>query len=48
MEVERARLLDRRQMIQLFSNIETLYQFHELHLLPQLMDRRREWQSTKR
>lgn len=46
--VERAQLLDRRLQCHLFSNIASLNQFHEQHLLPQLMDRRREWQGTKR
>ncbi|CAK5124562.1 unnamed protein product [Meloidogyne enterolobii] len=45
---ERAQLLDRRLQCHLFSNIASLNQFHEQHLLPQLMDRRREWQGTKR
>uniref|UniRef100_A0A914LKR0 DH domain-containing protein n=1 Tax=Meloidogyne incognita TaxID=6306 RepID=A0A914LKR0_MELIC len=46
--IERAQLLDRRLQCHLFSNIASLNQFHEQHLLPQLMDRRREWQGTKR
>uniref|UniRef100_A0A1I8BY60 FYVE-type domain-containing protein n=1 Tax=Meloidogyne hapla TaxID=6305 RepID=A0A1I8BY60_MELHA len=45
--VERAQLLDKRLQCHLFSNIASLNQFHEQHLLPQLMDRRREWQGTK-
>lgn len=35
-------------MIALFANIASLYKFHNDHLLPQLMDRRREWQTTRR
>ncbi|KAF7640503.1 hypothetical protein Mgra_00000326 [Meloidogyne graminicola] len=46
--VEHSQLLDRRQQCHLFSNIASLNQFHEQHLLPQLMDRRREWHGTKR
>ncbi|KAL3095584.1 hypothetical protein niasHT_024410 [Heterodera trifolii] len=46
--VERARVLDKRQLGQMFANIASLHQFHEQHLLPQLMDRHREWQSSKK
>ena len=47
-EVERDRLLDKKQTTLLFANISSLFRFHNDHLLPQLMDRRREWQSSKR
>uniref|UniRef100_A0A914GTI0 Uncharacterized protein n=1 Tax=Globodera rostochiensis TaxID=31243 RepID=A0A914GTI0_GLORO len=46
--VERARVLDKRALAQMFANIASLHQFHEQHLLPQLMDRHREWQSSKK
>ncbi|KAI1733216.1 rhoGEF domain-containing protein [Ditylenchus destructor] len=47
-EVEKEKLLDKKQMAHVFANISSLYRFHNDHLLPQLMDRHREWQSTKR
>lgn len=36
------------KMQKLFSNVASLYQFHNTHLLPQLMDAIREWQTTRR
>ena len=47
-EIEKEKLLDKKQMTNLFANISSLYQFHNHHLLPQLLDRVREWQSTRR
>lgn len=47
-EIEKAKLLDKRQVCQLFANTSSLFHFHSDHLLPQLMDRRREWQSAKK
>jgi hypothetical protein len=47
-EIEQEKLLEKRQMVLLFSNMASLFKFHYDHLLPQLMDRRREWHTTKR
>ncbi|CAD5226951.1 unnamed protein product [Bursaphelenchus xylophilus] len=47
-EMEAEKLLDKRQMAMLFANTSSLYRFHNDHLLPQLMDRRREWANTKK
>uniref|UniRef100_A0A7E4VFE8 Rho guanine nucleotide exchange factor 10 n=1 Tax=Panagrellus redivivus TaxID=6233 RepID=A0A7E4VFE8_PANRE len=47
-DIEADKVLDKRQMSSLFANISSLYQFHNQHLLPQLLDRVREWQSTRR
>ncbi|CAD5220030.1 unnamed protein product [Bursaphelenchus okinawaensis] len=47
-EMEKEKLLDKRQMGLLFANTASLYRFHNDHLLPQLMDRRREWGNTRK
>lgn len=47
-DVEKDKMLDKRQMTNLFANISSLYQFHNQHLLPQLLERAREWQSSRR
>uniref|UniRef100_A0A915DIW7 DH domain-containing protein n=1 Tax=Ditylenchus dipsaci TaxID=166011 RepID=A0A915DIW7_9BILA len=47
-DLEKEKVLEKRQLGVLFANISSLYQFHNQHLFPQLMDRHREWQSTKR
>ncbi len=47
-EVEKQRLFDKKQLALIFANISSLYRFHNDHLLPQLMDRRREWQSSRK
>uniref|UniRef100_A0A1I7UTT1 DH domain-containing protein n=1 Tax=Caenorhabditis tropicalis TaxID=1561998 RepID=A0A1I7UTT1_9PELO len=36
------------KITRLLANISSLYQFHNTHFLPQLMDSIREWQTTKR
>ncbi|KAI6181128.1 FYVE, RhoGEF and PH domain-containing protein 4 [Aphelenchoides besseyi] len=48
LEVEGEKLLDKKQNGMLFANLASLYTFHNDHLLPQLMDRRRDWQATKK
>uniref|UniRef100_A0AC35U825 DH domain-containing protein n=1 Tax=Rhabditophanes sp. KR3021 TaxID=114890 RepID=A0AC35U825_9BILA len=47
-DVINEKFLDKHTIAHLFSNISSLYQFHNSHLLPQLMDRLREWQSSKK
>ncbi|KAK0398716.1 hypothetical protein QR680_002722 [Steinernema hermaphroditum] len=46
--IEKEKILDRKQLSAIFANISSLYQFHNNHLLPQLMDKCREWQTTRR
>uniref|UniRef100_A0A0N4ZAU1 DH domain-containing protein n=1 Tax=Parastrongyloides trichosuri TaxID=131310 RepID=A0A0N4ZAU1_PARTI len=40
--------LDKTTISYIFANISSLYQFHNSHLLPQLMDRLREWSSCRK
>lgn len=47
-DVEKEKILDKRQMMNLFANISSLYQFHNQHLLPQLLERAREYQNQRR
>lgn len=40
--------IDRDKQQKLFANISSLYQFHNTHFLPQLMEASRDWHTTKR
>ncbi|GMS92419.1 hypothetical protein PENTCL1PPCAC_14594, partial [Pristionchus entomophagus] len=42
------KVIEQDKISKLFANTESLHTFHNSHLLPQLMDASREWQSTKR
>ncbi|KAI6222460.1 hypothetical protein M3Y99_01493100 [Aphelenchoides fujianensis] len=48
LQVEQEKMFDKKTIVMLFSNLASLYAFHNDHLLPQLMDRRRDWQATKK
>ncbi|CAD6191962.1 unnamed protein product [Caenorhabditis auriculariae] len=41
-------LMNGDKQAKLFANVASLYQFHNTHFLPQMMDAIREWQTTKR
>ena len=47
-DVEKEKVLEKKQMSGIFANISSLYQFHNQHLLPQLLDRTRYWQTHHR
>uniref|UniRef100_A0AC34F1Q7 FYVE, RhoGEF and PH domain-containing protein 4 n=1 Tax=Panagrolaimus sp. ES5 TaxID=591445 RepID=A0AC34F1Q7_9BILA len=47
-EVEKEKVLEKKQMSGIFANTTSLYQFHNQHLLPQLLDRTRYWQTHHR
>ncbi|KAJ1368716.1 putative GDP-GTP exchange factor [Parelaphostrongylus tenuis] len=40
--------IDKDKQLKLFANISSLYQFHNTHFLPQLMEASRDWHTTKR
>ncbi|WKY07415.1 hypothetical protein Q1695_007118 [Nippostrongylus brasiliensis] len=40
--------IDKDKQQKLFANIASLYQFHNTHFLPQLMEASREWHTSKR
>nr|CDJ80886.1 Dbl homology (DH) and Pleckstrin homology domain containing protein [Haemonchus contortus] len=40
--------IDKEKQHKLFANISSLYQFHNTHFLPQLMEASRDWHTTKR
>ncbi|CAI4226470.1 unnamed protein product [Auanema sp. JU1783] len=46
--VAEEKILDKDRLHKLFANISSLYQFHNTHFLPQLMEAGREWEHTKR
>ncbi|CEF71561.1 Dbl homology (DH) domain and Pleckstrin homology domain and Zinc finger, FYVE/PHD-type domain and Pleckstrin homology-like domain and Zinc finger, RING/FYVE/PHD-type domain and Zinc finger, FYVE-related domain-containing protein [Strongyloides ratti] len=47
-QVVEEKALDKSTISYIFANISSLYQFHNSHLLPQLMDRLREWSSCRK
>ena len=42
------RVLTDSERTKIFSNLSSLHTFHQDHLLPQLMERRRDWHSSQR
>ncbi|VDM70353.1 unnamed protein product [Strongylus vulgaris] len=40
--------IDKDKQHKIFANIASLYQFHNTHFLPQLMEASRDWHTTKR
>ncbi|VDK60900.1 unnamed protein product [Onchocerca ochengi] len=47
-KVDEEKILERDRITQLFSNISSLHQFHNTHLLPALMESSRDWHTTHR
>uniref|UniRef100_A0A914UIQ1 Uncharacterized protein n=1 Tax=Plectus sambesii TaxID=2011161 RepID=A0A914UIQ1_9BILA len=47
-ENDRSRFLEKDRVARLFANTNSLYRFHNDHLLPQLMDRLRDWNHTRK
>ncbi|KJH47604.1 RhoGEF domain protein [Dictyocaulus viviparus] len=41
-------VIDKDKQLKLFANISSLYQFHNTHFLPQLMEASRDWHTTMR
>lgn len=42
------KLLEKDKLSGLFANISSLYQFHNTHLLPALLESCREWQTSRK